>query len=46
MLLGVRGAQPWHGGLWCDDADGTLTPPKYGMRFWHLSVRNIITGDH
>ena len=21
-------------------------PPKYGMRFWHLSVRNIITGDH
>ena len=20
--------------------------PKYGMRFWHLSVRNIITGDH
>ena len=26
MLLGVRGAQPWHGGLWCDDADGTLTP--------------------
>jgi hypothetical protein len=25
---------------------GYRRTPKYGMRFWHLSVRNIITGDH